>query len=55
MEDEELEKLQVAHDLNAIAAPGLVPLPQEDEGRDFLTPEAAPDKHVYFRSRHLHQ
>ena len=43
----------MAHDLNAIAATCLVPLPQEDEGRDFLTTEAAPDKHVSFRSRHL--
>jgi hypothetical protein len=35
MEDEELEKLQVAHDLNAIAATCLVPLPQKDAGPRF--------------------
>jgi hypothetical protein len=47
VQHKELEELQAAHDLNAITATRLVPLPQPEQGNDFLSAKAALGKEVY--------
>src|SRR5437588_9138627 len=53
IQDEQLEELQMAHDRHAITAPSLVPLPQPEQGNDFLSGKARRNKFVLLRNYHL--
>src|SRR5207253_9817006 len=53
IQDEQLEELQMAHDRHAITAPSLVPLPQPEQGNDFLSDKARRNKFVLLRNYHL--
>src|SRR5437588_6653967 len=53
LQDEELEELQMAHNRHAITAPSLVPLPQPEQGNDFLSGKARGNKFVLLRNYYL--
>jgi hypothetical protein len=55
VQQQELEELQVAHDLSAITATRLVPLPQPEQGYDFLSAEATLGKVICFRYIRLYR